>query len=396
MAWKSIEELPVEGKRVFVRVDFNVPMKDGKITDTTRVRESLSTIRYLLERKARVLLASHLGKAKGAPDPKYSLAPVAKCLEELIGRPVAFAPDCIGEAASAAAAKLGPGELLLLENTRFHAGEEKNDEGMAKELASLAEVYVNDAFGSAHRAHASTAGIAKFLPLRGAGFLMAKELKALSRAVHEPEHPYVCVLGGAKISGKIEALEAFVDRADILLVGGGMANHFVAALGLEVGSSLLEKDHVATARKVLDRAKERGIQIAPPSDFVVTDKFDPPHATKTVKITGIPASWMAVDIGPATIEQFGRLMKGAKTIVWNGPMGVFEQEEFAAGTMAIAKLIAEETSAGAFSIVGGGESVAAVAKAGLTDRISHVSTGGGASLDYLSGKVLPGVAALEG
>jgi len=395
MTWKSVTELPVEGKRVFVRVDFNVPMKDGSITDDTRIRESLRTIEHLLARDARVILASHLGKAKGSPDPKYSLSPVAKRLGELLKRPVLFAGDCIGDEATSAASALTSGGVLLLENTRFHAGEEKNDAAMSKSLASFADVYVNDAFGTAHRAHASTAGMAVHFQVKGAGFLMAKELSALERAVKDPARPYVCILGGAKISGKIEALEAFAARADVLLVGGGMANHFVRALELGTGSSLVEEAQIPMARRVMDAARERGIQLALPSDFVVTDKFDPPHKTKTVGIASIPDGWSAVDVGPKTIEQFARLMKGAKTIVWNGPMGVFEQEEFSNGTTGVARLVAEATAEGAFSVVGGGESVAAVTKAGLASKISHVSTGGGASLDFLSGKTLPGVKALE-
>ncbi|HQR47662.1 MAG TPA: phosphoglycerate kinase [Thermoanaerobaculia bacterium] len=390
----SIRDLPLSGKTVFLRVDFNVPIKDGVVRDDTRVVEALPTIRLAREKGARVLLASHLGKAKGAPDPKYSLAPVAKTLEKHLGAPVAFAPDCVGAAAEAAAKALPAGGVLLLENTRFHAGEEKNDPGFAKQLASLAGVYVNDAFGTAHRAHASTAGMASHFPAgaRGVGLLMEKELKALSRVVDSIERPFAAILGGAKILGKIAALEALVERADLVLIGGGMANHFVKALGLETGTSLLEPDGVPIARKVIDRCRERGVSLVLPSDFVVAPSLEKAGEARTVAMNAIPAGLSALDIGPKTLEMFRRMTKEARTIFWNGPMGVFETKPFDEGTMGVARLLAESSG---FTVVGGGESVEAVHAAGLAEKISHVSTGGGASLDLVSGAKLPGIEALR-
>jgi phosphoglycerate kinase len=390
----SIRSLSLSGKRVFVRVDFNVPIKDGVVKDETRVAESLPTLRLAREKGARLVLASHLGKAKGAPDPKYSLAPVAKTLGRLLGVPVAFAPDCVGEPAEKAAAALAPGGVLLLENTRFHPGEEKNDPAFAKQLAALAEVYVNDAFGTAHRAHASTAGMAAhFAPgARGAGLLMEKELAALSRCVDDIARPFAAILGGAKILGKIAALEALVERADVVLVGGGMANHFVKALGLEVGGSLLEPDGVPIARKVIDRCKARGVSLVLPSDFVVAPSLERAADHRTVAMNAIPAGSAAFDVGPKTLEMFRRMTQEAKTIFWNGPMGVFETKPFDAGTMDVARMLAASSG---FTVVGGGESVEAVHEAGVAEKISHVSTGGGASLDLISGAALPGVEALR-
>ena len=390
----SIRDLDLSGKTLFLRVDFNVPIKEGVVKDDTRVVEALPTIRLAREKGATVLLASHLGKAKGAPDPKYSLAPVAKTLEKRLGAPVSFAADCVGETARKAAAALPRGGVLLLENTRFHAGEEKNDPQFSKELASLAQVYVNDAFGTAHRAHASTAGMAAHFGTgaRGVGLLMEKELSALSRVVDSIARPFAAILGGAKILGKIAALEALVERADVVLIGGGMANHFVKALGLEIGTSLLEPDGVPIARKVIDRCKERGVSLVLPSDFVVAPSLERAGEARTVVMNAIPAGQAAFDVGPKTLEMFQRMTREARTIFWNGPMGVFETKPFDVGTMGVARILSE--SAG-FTVVGGGESVEAVHAAGVAGKISHVSTGGGASLDLVSGAKLPGIEALR-
>jgi phosphoglycerate kinase len=390
----SIRDLSLGGKTLFLRVDFNVPIKDGVVRDDTRIVEALPTIRLAREKGAKVLLASHLGKAKGAPEPKYSLAPVAKSLEKRLAAPVAFAPDCVGEAARKAAGALPPGGVLLLENTRFHAGEEKNDPDFAKELASLSQVYVNDAFGTAHRAHASTAGMAAHFgrDARGVGLLVEKELKALSRVVDAIDRPFAAILGGAKILGKLAALEALVERADIVLIGGGMANHFVKALGLEVGTSLLEPDGVPIARKVIDRCKARGVSLVLPSDFAVALSLEKASEATVVAMNAIPKVAAAFDIGPKTLEMFRRMTADARTIFWNGPMGVFETKPFDAGTMGVATILSESSG---FTVVGGGESVEAVHAAGVAEKISHVSTGGGASLDLVSGAKLPGIEALR-
>jgi phosphoglycerate kinase len=388
---KSLDDLDLAGKTVFLRVDFNVPLKEGRVADDTRIVETLPTIRRALERGARLVVASHLGKPKGKRDEALTLRPVSLVLAEKLGRAVPFASDCVGDEVRSEIARMRDGELLLLENLRFHAGEEKNDPAFAEALSSGIEVYVDDAFGAAHRAHASIVGVPARVAQKGAGLLMQAELTHLSRLL-DPERPFAAILGGAKISTKIEPLEALADNADLLLVGGGMANHFVKAIGLGVGRSLLEEDRVATAREILDLCREEGKNVALPSDFVVArDPSDGAHA-RVVSIQGIPGDLMALDIGPRTIEQFGRLLKEAKTIFWNGPMGVFEKPPFDKGTMAVARMLAESD---AMTVVGGGESVQAVRKAGVASRITHVSTGGGASLEFLSGAELPGVTALE-
>ena len=393
---RSMRDLDLDGKRVFVRVDFNVPLKDGVVRDDTRVVEALPTLHLARERGARLVLASHLGKAKGAKDPKYSLAPVARLLEARLGVPVAFASDCIGPETEKAVAALKPGGVLVLENLRFHPGEEENDPAFCRMLAALGEVYVDDAFGTAHRAHASTAGMAALFPKdrRGIGLLMERELKALARVVTEIDRPFAAILGGAKIMGKLAALKALVEKADVVLVGGGMANHFVAALGLPVGGSLLEKEGVPVARQIIDRCKERGVQLVLPSDFVVAPSLEraaEPNAVKTVAMNAIPGNAAAFDIGAKTVDMFRRMTRDARTIFWNGPMGVFETKPFDAGTRAVAQMLADST---AFTVVGGGESVEAVKEAGVAAKISHVSTGGGASLDLVAGERLPGVEAL--
>ena len=390
-AVKSLAELPLEGQAVFLRVDFNVPLSGGKVLDATRIVETLPTIRAMTARGARVLCASHLGKPKGKPDPRYSLAPVSAAFAEALGRPVRFVSDCVGPEAEKAAAALAPGEVLLLENLRFHAGEEGNDPEFTSALARLADVYVDDAFGAAHRAHASVVGLPGRMKVKGAGLLVEKEVRALSRLL-EPERPFAAALGGAKISGKIDTLRALAERADMLLLGGGMANHFVKAIGLPVGRSLLEEDKVAVAREILDVCKKEGKTIALPSDFVVASSPDDAAGARTVGIDKIPADAMALDVGPRTLEQFGRLLAGARTIFWNGPMGVFEKPPFDRGTTGLARRIAETK---AFTVVGGGESVAAAHAAGVAAKFSHVSTGGGASLEFLTLGTLPGLEALE-
>ncbi|HKD17727.1 MAG TPA: phosphoglycerate kinase [Thermoanaerobaculia bacterium] len=388
---KSICDLTLRGRRLFLRVDFNVPLGGGRVCDDTRILETLPTVRLALDQGARVVCASHLGKAKGKRKPELSLAPVAVRFAELLGRPVRFVDDCVGPEAAKAADALAPGEALLLENLRFHAGEEANDPRFAAELAALADVYVDDAFGAAHRAHASVVGVPAIVKEKGAGLLLEKEVRELSRLL-EPERPFAAILGGAKISGKIDTLRVLSRRADVLLVGGGMANHFVRALGLSVGRSLLEADQVPLAREILDFCKEAGKTIALPSDFVVAKSPDDGAGAKTVSINKIPDDLMALDVGPRTLEQFARLLGPAKTIFWNGPMGVFEKPPFDAGTMGIAKIVAASP---AVTVVGGGESVQAAHAAGLADRFTHVSTGGGASLEFLAEGKLPGIEALE-
>ena len=387
---KSIRDLPLEGKRLFLRADFNVPLEEGRVLDATRIVETLPTLRHAIDRGARIVCTSHLGRPGGKGKPELSLAPVAVELARQLRRPVRFADDCVGPEVEKLALSLEPGEVLLLENLRFHAGEEENDPEFARRLASLADVYVNDAFGSSHRAHASVTGVPALVAARGAGFLLEKEVRELSRLL-EPERPFAAILGGAKISGKIDTLRVLSRRADTLLLGGGMANHFVRAIGLSVGRSLLEEDKVAVAREILDFCRANQKEIALPSDFVVAKSPDDGAHARTVGISKIPPDSMALDVGQATLEQFERLLEPARTIFWNGPLGVFEKPPFDRGTRALALLLAESD---AVTVVGGGESVAAVMEAGVADRFTHVSTGGGASLEFLATGKLPGIEAL--
>jgi len=384
---KTIEDIDVKGKKVLVRVDFNVPLKDGGVGDDTRIRAALPTIEYLLKQSAAVILCSHLGRPKGGPDPKYSMKPVADYLSGLLKKPVAFADDCIGPSAEAAAKALKPGEVLLLENTRFHPEEEKNDMGMAKQMASLAEVFVNDAFGTAHRAHASTEGVTHFLPAV-AGYLLEKEIKYLGQAVADPKRPFVAIMGGSKISDKIGVIKNLLTKADAILIGGGMANTFFKAQGYPVADSLVEDEALETAKSLL---AEGGSKLRLPVDVVLGDKFDAEADSKTMPVGPIPDGWRILDIGPETVKAYGKVVESAGTVVWNGPMGVFEFPKFAVGTYGIAKAVAASK---AVSIIGGGDSVAAIQESGLADKITHISTGGGASLEMLEGLELPGVAAL--
>ena len=385
---KMVTDLDVGGKKVLVRVDFNVPIADGKVGDDTRIQAALPTINYLLEHNAAVILCSHLGRPKGEYDEQYSLKPVADYLGTLIDAEVHFAEDCIGEKAETAAVALEPGQVLVLENTRFHAGEKKNDPEMAEQLASLADLYVNDAFGSAHRAHASTAGVAEYLPAT-AGFLLEKEIKYLGNTIAEPERPFVAILGGAKVSDKIGVIENLLEKADRILIGGGMANTFFKAQGYEMSDSLVEAEAVDTARMLLDKA---GGKLVLPVDMVIADAFDAGAAEKTMDVGDVPAGWRILDIGPRTVEAFDEIIQDAGTVVWNGPMGVFEFDRFAKGTFEVAKSLAKSKAIG---IVGGGDSASAIKKSGLEDKITHISTGGGASLEMLEGKVLPGLTALD-
>jgi phosphoglycerate kinase len=385
---KSITDINVKGKRVLVRVDYNVPIKDNKVVDDTRIVAAMPTLSYLLEHGAAVILCSHLGRPKGGPDPKFSLRPVAAYLSGLLGKPVAFADDCVGPVAEAAAKTLKPGEVLLLENTRFHPEEEKNDPEMARKLASLADIYVNDAFGSAHRAHASTEGVAHFLPAV-AGFLMEKEIKYLGQAIANPKRPFIAILGGAKISDKIGVIHNLLTKTDQILIGGGMANTFFKAQGYPIGDSLCEDEALDNARQIL---KSGATHLRLPVDVVIGDKFDAEAEKKVIAMGPVPDGWRILDIGPATVSNFGKTISTAGTIVWNGPMGVFEFPRFAEGTVGIAKAVANSK---AVSIIGGGDSVSAINQAGLADRITHISTGGGASLEMLEGLDLPGLVALQ-
>jgi len=401
MAKLSIRDLDLTHKHVFMRVDFNVPLSEdgGEITDDTRIRETLPTLEYALRHKAKLILASHLGRPKGRVNPKYSLRPVVDRLRMLLDHHlgeqvnVAFAPDCVGELATELARQLESGQVLLLENLRFHAEEEANDPKFAKQLASLCEIYVNDAFGSAHRAHASTEGITHFVKQSAAGLLMEKELNYMGKALDEPARPFVAILGGAKVSDKIDVIDNLLSKVDAILIGGGMAYTFLKAKGQDTGKSLLETDKIGVAKETLAKAEAKDVRFLLPVDHVLADKFAPDAKTQVFAGDGpFPADWMALDIGPKTVELFSKEIADASTIVWNGPMGVFEMPAFAVGTTKIAKAVAANEDA--ISIVGGGDSVSAVRKAGVADQITHISTGGGASLEFLEGKKLPGVEAL--
>ena len=389
---KTIEDIQVSGKKVLVRCDFNVPLDaDKNITDETRINAALPTIKYLLENGAAVILCSHLGRPKGEFNMKYSLAPVAKRLSEKLGQEVKLAKDVIGPSAKKLAAEVKPGQAILLENVRFHAEEEKNDPAFAKELASMAEIYVSDAFGTVHRAHASTAGVAAYLPAV-AGYLIGKELNFLGGAISNPERPFVAILGGAKVKDKIGVITNLLEKVDTLIIGGGMAYTFSKAQGGEIGDSLLDEERIELAKEIMKSAEEKGVKLLLPVDTVIANDFDNPTDIKTVEAGKIPAGYQGLDIGPKTVELFSEAVKTAKTVVWNGPMGVFEKPEFAKGTLAIATAMAESD---ATTIIGGGDSAAAVTQMGLASKMSHISTGGGASLEFLEGKTLPGVAALN-
>lgn len=384
---KTVKDIDLKNKRVLMRVDFNVPMADGKVTDDKRIKAALPTIQYVLDQGASLMLMSHLGRPKGGSDPEFSLRAASETLATLLNRPVQMASDCVGAEVEKMTQALKPGEVLMLENTRFHAGEEKNDLELAKQMAALGEVYVNDAFGSAHRAHSSTEGVTRFLPAVS-GFLMEQELEYLGRAIANPEHPYIAILGGAKISDKILVVETLLSKCDKLIVGGGMANTFLAAKGLNMQDSLVEEASIETARSILAKSGDRLIL---PVDAVIADKFDAEANVQIVDVDKIPAGWRMLDVGPKTIDAYKDVLSDAKLVVWNGPVGVFEMPKFAAGTFAIAKLLAESK---AITVIGGGDSASAVKKAGVAKQMTHVSTGGGASLEFLEGKELPGVAAL--
>ena len=384
---KTVRDIDVKGKKVLVRVDFNVPLKNGKVDDDTRIIAALPTIQYLIDQGAAVILCSHLGRPKAGPDPKFSLKPVAEHLATLLGKPVAFAEDCVGPVAEAAAKALKLGDVLVLENTRFHPTEEKNDMELAKGMAALADVFVNDAFGSAHRAHSSTEGVTHFLPAVS-GFLLEKEIKYLGQAIDDPKRPFVAILGGAKISDKIGVIKNLLTKADMVLIGGAMANTFFKAQGYTTGSSLVEDSVLETAKDLLALG---GKKLLLPVDMVLGDKLDDSATVKVMAAGNVPDGWSILDVGPETVKAFGKVIHGAGTVVWNGPMGLFEVAKFAAGTLGVAKAVAES---GSISVIGGGDSVSAIQKSGLADKITHISTGGGASLEMLEGLALPGVAAL--
>ena len=392
MSIRRVDQLEVKGKRVFIRVDFNVPQDEkGQITDDTRILLSLPTIRFVMEKGGKAILASHLGRPKGKIDPKFSLAPVAERLSQRLGKKVVLASDCVGEEVEKQVKAMNGGDVILLENLRFHPEEEKNDEAFSKALASLCEVYVNDAFGAAHRAHASTEGMTRFVKIVAAGFLMMKEIENLEKVLGNPQKPYVAILGGAKVSDKIGVIQKLLEKVNTLLIGGGMAYTFLKAAGIQVGKSLVEEDHLGFAADLMNKAKGK-VKLALPEDHVAAERMDVQARRQIVKNGAIPSDWMCLDIGPETVQVFSAQIQGAKTIFWNGPMGVFEMEPFSHGTFAIARSVAQSS---AFSIVGGGDSVAAVNQAGVAEKISHLSSGGGASLEFLEGRKLPGIEALR-
>ena len=391
---KTMMHIDPHGKKVFVRVDFNVPMDENQhITNDTRIRATLPTIQHLLNAGAAVILACHVGRPTEAREPQFSTRPIVARLEECLGQPVKWASDCVGPEAEKAAADLKPGEVLLLENLRYHKAEKKNDPEFAKQLASLADIAVDDAFGVAHRAHASNVGITAYLETV-AGFLMEKEINYIGKTLENPKRPFVAIIGGAKVSDKIAVIENMIDKVDTIIIGGGMAHTFDASKGYPVGDSLVERDKIDLAKQLLEKAEKKGVKVVLPIDLVIADKFAPDANTKIVDVDKVPDGWQALDSGPKTSEEYVNALRGAKTVIWNGPMGVFEFDAFAKGTEAVARAVAQATKEGAISIVGGGDSIAALKKTGLSEKISHISTGGGATLELLEGKVLPGIAAL--
>ncbi len=395
MSKLSIDKVNLKNKKVLVRVDFNVPLDDNlNVTDDRRISAAIPTIKKIISDGGKAILMSHLGRPKGKANPKYSLKPAAEKLSELLNKKVTLAPDCIGDDVKKMVNEMNEGDIILLENLRFHEEEEKNNEDFAKQLASLGDIYINDAFGTAHRAHASTEGVTKFIDTCAAGYLMQKELDYLGSAISNPQRPYCAILGGAKISGKIDVINNLLDKVDSLIIGGGMAFTFFKAQGKEIGKSLLEEEKLDLAKELLDKVKNKNLNFLLPVDVVVADEFKNDSPSEVVDVDNIPSGKMGLDIGPKTIELFKKQLLNSKTIVWNGPMGVFEMDNFAKGTFAVAEVLAETTAKGATTIIGGGDSAAAITKAGLDDKVSHVSTGGGASLEFLEGKVLPGVEAL--